>query len=89
MTEQLKTFNTYEEYLDSHLVEEDLYYLKVATSNTAQYSSFRLSKGRGICASDPDAWLQVRGQGLWTRGFLQRENVGWIITLKFLYIDIF
>ena len=31
MTEQLKTFNTYEEYLDSHLVEEDLYYLKVAT----------------------------------------------------------
>ena len=89
MTEQLKTFNTYEEYLDSHLVEEDLYYLKVATSNTAQYSSSCLSKGRGICPSDPDARLQVRGQGLWSRGFLQRENVGWIITLKFLYVDIF
>ena len=44
MTEQLKTFNTYEEYLDSHLVEEDLYYLKVATSNTEQYSSSCLSK---------------------------------------------
>ena len=29
MTQQLKGFNTYEDYLDSQLVEEDLYYLKV------------------------------------------------------------
>lgn len=29
MTLQLKGFNTYEDYLDAHLVEEDLYYLKV------------------------------------------------------------
>ena len=28
MTEQLKVFDSYEEYLDSHLVDEDLYYLK-------------------------------------------------------------
>ena len=30
MTQQLKGFNTYEDYLDSQLVEEDLYYLKVS-----------------------------------------------------------
>ena len=29
MTQQLKGFNSYEDYLDSQLVEEDLYYLKV------------------------------------------------------------
>ena len=28
MTESLKLFDTYEEYLDAHLVDEDLYYLK-------------------------------------------------------------
>lgn len=28
MAEQLKVFDSYEEYLDSHLVDEDLYYLK-------------------------------------------------------------
>ena len=28
MTQQLKVFDSYEEYLDSHLVDEDLYYLK-------------------------------------------------------------
>ena len=28
MTQQLKNFNSYEEYLDAHLVDEDLYYLK-------------------------------------------------------------
>ena len=81
MTEQLKTFNTYEEYLDSHLVEEDLYYLKVVTLNISAIFKIQhlVFKGRGICAFDPDAWLQVRGQGLWPRGFLQRENVGWTI----------
>ena len=31
MTQQLAVFNSYEEYLDAHLVEEDLYYLKVTT----------------------------------------------------------
>ena len=31
MTQQLSVFNSYEEYLDAHLVEEDLYYLKVTT----------------------------------------------------------
>ena len=30
MTQQLKGFNTYEDYLDSQLVDEDLYYLKVS-----------------------------------------------------------
>ena len=29
MTQRLKGFNSYEDYLDSQLVEEDLYYLKV------------------------------------------------------------
>ena len=29
MSQPLKIFNSYEEYLDAHLVDEDLYYLKV------------------------------------------------------------
>ena len=28
MTESLKLYDSYEEYLDAHLVDEDLYYLK-------------------------------------------------------------
>ena len=65
MTEQLKTFNTYEEYLDSHLVEEDLYYLKVATSNTAQYhfvSSKDVESARLILMLGYRSGVKVYGQ---------------------------
>lgn len=37
MSEQLRLFNSYEDYLDSHLVDEDLYYLKVAIESNLYF----------------------------------------------------
>ena len=79
MTQQLKGFNSYEDYLDSQLVEEDLYYLKVIISPDLSHISHLISSwqmlGCRVCQADPGAGLQVGGEGPRQGGVLQRENV--------------
>ena len=69
MTQQLKGFNTYEDYLDSQLVDEDLYYLKVIIWEEMFLKNISL-RGCGVCPADPGAGLQVGSEGAREGGVL-------------------
>ena len=61
MSEQLRGYSSYEEYLDSHLVGEDLYYLKVPGSRGEHPPP--APAGHRVCAAGADARLPLQCQG--------------------------
>ena len=59
MSEQLRGYSSYEEYLDNHLVGEDLYYLKVPGSTRLHLGRISSRRGWSSCwATAPvSRWL--------------------------------
>ena len=80
MTEELKVFNSYEEYLDSHLVDEDLYYLKESWSDSLTPHFTHKFAGYWVCPSHFNARIQVWSESLWSRWILQRKKTKTILT---------